>query len=160
MARGRPKAGQLGHVADEPDLAHGLAIGQIEELANGGRVLRGQKDAVDKVLDVNAIEGLFTRAEVGERPPPKVHQQLGQDGAIALAIDEARADDGRGQRALFVVFQDEGLGLSLGAGVSVKRAGRRRDGLVGAVMVATRVDAQRADVHESLDLSVAGRVEE
>ncbi len=65
-----------------------------------------------------------------------------------------------GSERLFVVFQDEGLGLGLGAGVSVKRAGRRRDGLVGAVMVATRVDAQRADVHESLDLSVAGRVEE
>ena len=59
-----------------------------------------------------------------------------------------------------VVLQDEGLGLGLGAGVGVERAGRRRDGLVGAVMVATLVDAQRADVHESLDLSVAGRVEE
>ena len=58
-----------------------------------------------------------------------------------------------------MVFQDKGLGLGLGAGVSVQRAGSRRDGFVGTVMVATLVNAQRADVHQALDMSVAGRIE-
>ena len=103
MSRGRAQAGQLGHPADEPDFVHRLPVGQIEDLAKGVGALRGQENAVNKILYVNAIEGLLPRAEIGKRPTPQVQEQLGQNGAITLAVDEAGADDDRGERAILVV---------------------------------------------------------
>ena len=61
---------QLGDPADELLLGHRLAVGQVEDLADGGGVLGGQKDPVDEVLDVDAVEDLLARAEVDERAAP------------------------------------------------------------------------------------------
>ena len=63
---------QLGDPADELLLGHRLAVGQVEDLADGRGVLGGQKDPVDQVLDVDAVEHLVAGAEVGERAAPEV----------------------------------------------------------------------------------------
>ena len=157
---GRGEAGQVGHAPHEPALADGLTVGQVEDLPHGVGVLGGEEDPVDQVLDVDAVEGLLARPEVGERPAAEVRQQLGQDGAVALAVDEPGADDRDGEPLLLAVGEGQGLGLGLGAGVGVERVGGGRGGLVGAEVVAALVDAQRADVDEPPHLGRDGRVEQ
>ena len=71
------------------------AVGQVEDLADGLGDLGREEDAVDEVLDVDAVERLLARAEVGEPAAPQGVEQLGQDGPVALAVDEAGADDRR-----------------------------------------------------------------
>ena len=56
--------------------------------------------------------------------------------------------------------QDKGLGLGLRSGVGIKRIDGGRDGLVGAVMVACLVHAQRADVDKSFDSAGTGRFQQ
>ena len=46
------------------------------------------------------LRRLLAGAEVGKGAPAEVREQLGQDGPIALAVDKARADDGRRKPAL------------------------------------------------------------
>ena len=93
-------------------------------------------------------------------PRLRFEQQLGQDGAVALAVDEPRPDDRRRQPVLAMVFEDQGLGLGLGPGVGVERIGGRGHGLVGPVMVAPLVHAERADVDEPLELGGNGGIEQ
>ena len=65
-----------------------------------------------------------------------------------------------GSPAPAMVVQHQGLGLGLRSGVGVERIGGRRRRLVGPVVVAAFVDAQRADVHQPLDPGLAGGVEQ
>ena len=67
---------------------------------------------------------------------------------------------GDGQSALAMILQDEGFGLGLGAGVGIERVCGGGHGLVGAVVVAAFVDAQRADMDEALDAGSGGGVEQ
>ena len=150
----RLQAGQLGDPADELFLGHRLAVGQVEDFADGGGVLGGEKDPVNQVLDVDAVEHLLAGPEVHEAAAPEVQEQLGQDGAVALAVDEPRPDDRRRQPALAMVFEDQGLGLGLGSRVGVERIRGGGHGLVGPVMVAPFVHAERADVDEPLEPGV------
>ena len=115
---------------------------------------------MNQVFHVDAVERLLARPEVHEAAAPEVQEQLGQDGAVALAVDEPRPDDRRGQPALAMVFEHQGLGLGLGSGVGVERIGGGGHGLVGPVMVAAFVDAERADVDEPFDSGVSGRIEQ
>ena len=50
-----------------------------------------------------------------------------------------------------MILEDQGLGLGLGSGVGIERIGGGGHGLVGPVMVAPFVDAERADVDEPLE---------
>ena len=70
--RRRLQARELGNAADELFLGDRLAVGQVEDFADGRRVLGGQEDPVDQVLDVDAVEDLVARAEVGEGAAPQV----------------------------------------------------------------------------------------
>ncbi len=56
--------------------------------------------------------------------------------------------------------QDEGFGLGLGAGVGIERIGGGGHGLVGPVVVAAFVDAERADVNEALEPASDGGFEQ
>ena len=56
-----------------------------------------------------------------------------------------------------MVFEDQGLGLGLGAGIGIERIGGGGHGLVGSVMVAAFVDAERADVDEPFELGAERR---
>ena len=69
-------------------------------------------------------------------------------------------DDRHGQSVAAMVFEHQGLGLGLGPGVGIERIGGGGHGLVGAVMVAPLVHAERADVDEPLELGRNGRIEQ
>ena len=93
-------------------------------------------------------------------PRLRFNKQLGQDGSIALAVNEAWPDDRHGQSMAAMVVKHQGLGLGFGSGVSIERIGGGGHGLIGSVMVAPLVHAERADVDEPLEPGRYGRIEQ
>src|SRR5206468_951909 len=61
---------------------------------------------------------------------------------------------------LAMVLEDELLGLDLALSVAVHVQGRDWVALVGAMMMASGVNAERAEVHESLQRALPAGVEE
>ncbi len=62
----RLEPGELGDAADELLLGHELAVGQVEDFADGRRAFGGEEDPFDQVFDIDTIERLLAGPEVGE----------------------------------------------------------------------------------------------
>ena len=93
-------------------------------------------------------------------PAAQVLDELGQDGPVARAVDEAGPDDDDRDAVLALVRQGEAFGLDLALGVAVDVRGGQRLRLVGAEVVAGGVDAEAAEVDEAGQRPAPDRLEQ
>ena len=145
------QAGGFADRANELATRDQAIVGNVEEFTDDVVVLDGQKDRLDQVADERVVEQLPARAQKLEAAAFQARQQFRQDRAVARAVNKSGPQDHRRQVAVANVFANEDLRFNLRERVAVDAGGADRFELVGAVMIASGIHAQRTDMHEPLE---------
>src|SRR5258708_4787239 len=113
-------------------------------------MIESEQNRLDQIADIDRIESALAAAQATDFALAEVFYDLGQQGAIARTVNEAGTEHDHRHFKFAIVPQSQPLGLHFRLGVAIYVLVGQGLALIGAVVIASRVNAQAAQMDEAL----------